>query len=191
MKTERGQQVSTEGSFYYDQILGLESTDNHSVWGIVCIFDTQSFILLRSYLQLRTTSTCNNFCTMTLFVCYINTLLISTLFLKLKHAAKNVVLLSAKKTKVWNALFSFLFNKCYHRKFHSPNDFFSKDFRNRSIKETWRNCTIVTLFWLWLLAFIQYSQRFYYAIFSNTGSCRPSFCLLKDIYSKTSWIAVF
>lgn len=160
MKTERGQQVSTEGSFYYDQILGLESTDNHSVWGIVCIFDTQSFILLRSYLQLRTTSTCNNFCTMTLFLCYINTLLISTLFLKLKHAAKNVVLLSAKKTKVWNALFSFLFNKCYHRKFHSPNDFFSKDFRNRSIKETWRNCTIVTLFWLWLLAFIQYSQRF-------------------------------
>ena len=155
MKTERGQQVSTEGLFYYDQILGLESTDNHSVWGIVCIFDTQSFILLCSYLQLRTTTTCNKFCTMTLFICYINTLLILTLFFEVK-TPKNVALLSAKKTKVWNALFSFLFNKWYHRKFHSPNDFFfSKDFRNRSVKETWRNCTIVTLFWLWLLAFIQ------------------------------------
>ena len=190
MKTERRQQGSTEGSFYYDQMLGLESTDNHSVRGIVCIFYTQSFILLCSYLQLRTNTTCNNFCTMTLFICYINTLLILTLFLKLKHCQKCRPALS-KITKVWNALFSFLFNKWYHRKFHSPNDFFSKDFRNRSPKETWRNCTIVTLFWLWLLAFIQYSQRFYYATFSNTGSCRPSFCLLKDIYSKTSWIAVF
>lgn len=65
--------------------LGLESTDNHSVWGIVCIFYTQSFILLCSYLQLRATTTCNNVCTMTLFICYINTLLILTLFLKLKH----------------------------------------------------------------------------------------------------------
>ena len=84
MKTERRQQESTEGSFYYDQMLGLESTDNHSVRGIVCIFYTQSFILLCSYLQLRRNTTCNNFCTMTLFICYINTLLILTLFLKLK-----------------------------------------------------------------------------------------------------------
>ena len=84
MKTERGQQGSTEGSFYYDQMLGLESTDNHSVQGIVCIFYTQSFILLCSNLQLRTNTTCNNFCTMTLFICYINTLLILTWFLKLK-----------------------------------------------------------------------------------------------------------
>ena len=84
MKTERRQQGSTEGSFYYDQMLGLESTDNHSVRGIVCIFYTQSFILLCSYLQLRTNTTCNNFCTMTLFICYINTLLILTWFLKLK-----------------------------------------------------------------------------------------------------------
>lgn len=135
--------------------MGLESTDNHSVWGIVCIFYTQRFILLCLYPQLRTTTTCNNFCTMTFFICYINTLLVLMLFLKLKHTAKNVALLSAKKTKVWNALFSFLFNKWYYRKFHSPTDFFSKDFRNRSLKETWRNYTIVTLFWLWLLAFIQ------------------------------------
>ena len=69
---------------YYDQMLGLESTDNHSVRGIVCIFYAQSFILLCSYLQLRRNTTCNNFCTMTLFICYINTLLILTLFLKLK-----------------------------------------------------------------------------------------------------------
>lgn len=130
MKTERRQQGRTEGSFYYHQIWGLESTDNHSVWGFVCIFYTQSFILLCSYLQLRTNTTCNNFCTMTLFICYINALLILTLFLKLKHTAKNVALLLAKKTKVWNALFSILFNKWYHRKFHTPNDFFSKDFRN-------------------------------------------------------------
>ena len=94
-----------------------------------------------------------NFCTMTLFICDINTLL--ALFLKLKHTTKNVALLSVNKTKVWNAMFSILFNKWYHRKLHSPSDFFSKDFRNRSLKATWRNCTIVTLFWLLLLAFIQ------------------------------------
>lgn len=47
-------------------------------------FYTQSFILLCSYLQLRTTTTCNKFCTMTLFICYINTLLILTLFFEVK-----------------------------------------------------------------------------------------------------------